>query len=86
MWLLLLRETGSFFLHLNKDGKGNDSYLGCLTSGAPDLEGKNRKNKERNENRRSETVEAEQKLLSQGWTAVCDRHPAHVWMSKINSK
>lgn len=51
-----------------------DSYLGCLTSGAPDLEGKNRKKKK---GRKKEVIKGtgRKEALSQRWTAVCDRHP-----------
>lgn len=36
------RDGQICFLSKLKNGKRNEPYLGCLTSGAPDLEGKNR--------------------------------------------
>lgn len=52
-----------------------DPYLGCLTSGAPDLEGKNRKKKRKKGKRKVIKGTGRKKALSQRWTAVCDRHP-----------
>lgn len=51
-------------------------YLGSLTSGAPDLEGKNRKKGEKGEKKVIKKArEKKPKTLSQRLAAVCDRHP-----------
>lgn len=51
-------------------------YLGRLTSGAPDLEReKTEKRKQKEEEKKVIKGTGRKKALSQGWTAVCDRHP-----------
>lgn len=60
-----------------KQGKNRTNpYLGCLTSGAPDLEEKRTENRKKERKKEGHKRHGKgKKALSQRWTAVCDRHP-----------